>query len=498
MKFQKVLIANRGEIAVRIIRALQESGIASLAVYSDADRSSLYVRMADEAVHIGPAPSSESYLRIDKILETASRHGADAVHPGYGFLSENAEFAAACEIAGIVFIGPSSESIRRLGSKTSARRIAQAAGVPVVPGTERGVSSLEEAQSIAAQCGYPVMLKAAAGGGGMGMRRVDSEAGLAAALRDAASEAERAFRNAEVYIEKLIENPRHIEIQILGDRHGTMLSLGERECSIQRRRQKVIEECPSPLVAAHPEMRQRMGESAIRAARAAGYYNAGTVEFLVDANRDFYFLEMNTRLQVEHPVTELVTGLDLVKLQLRIAAGEPLGLTQEDICWSGAAIECRIYAEDPARNFMPSPGKITRLDRPAGPGIRLDSGVYEGFTVPMDYDPLLAKLAVWADTRQDAIARMARALRECHVAGIHTNLDFFRRLLADPVFCQGDLHTGFIPAFLERDRAAMADPELEAVAALVAALHARTQVKDSPATQSCSRWRSEGREQLFR
>ena len=496
--FQKVLIANRGEIAVRIIRALRESGIASAAVYSDADRSSLYVRMADEAVHIGPAPSSESYLRIDRIIEAASRVGADAIHPGYGFLSENAEFAAACESAGIVFIGPSSESIRRMGSKTSARRIAQAAGVPVVPGTERGVSSLEEAQSIASQCGYPVMLKASAGGGGMGMRRVDSEAGLAAALRDAASEAEHAFRNAEVYIEKLLENPRHIEIQILGDRHGTMLSLGERECSIQRRRQKVIEECPSPLVAAHPEMRQRMGDAAIRAARAAGYYNAGTVEFLVDSNRNFYFLEMNTRLQVEHPVTELVTGLDLVKLQLRIAAGEPIGLTQEDIGWRGAAIECRIYAEDPERNFMPSPGKITRLDQPAGPGIRLDSGVYEGFTVPMDYDPLLAKLAAWASTREEAIGRMARALEEYHIAGIHTNLGFFWRLLADPVFREGDLNTGFIPAFLARHRAPAADPDLEAVAALVAALHARTQVKSADRTQPVSRWRSEGREQLFR
>src|SRR5579862_7373484 len=424
--FQKILIANRGEIAVRVMRTLREMGIRTVAVYSDADRAAPHVRWADEAFHLGPAPSRESYLRIDRILEAAVRHGAEAIHPGYGFLSENAEFAAACETAGVVFIGPSSESIRQLGSKTSARRIAQAAGVPVVPGTERGVSSLEEAQSIALQCGYPVMLKAAAGGGGMGMRRVDNEAGLAAALRDAASEAERAFRNAEVYIEKLIENPRHIEIQILGDRHGTMLSLGERECSIQRRRQKVIEECPSPLVAAHPEMRERMGDAAIRAARAAGYYNAGTVEFLVDSNRNFYFLEMNTRLQVEHPVTELVTGLDLVKLQLRIAAGQPLGLTQDDIHWRGAAIECRIYAEDPDRDFLPSPGKITRLDQPSGPGIRLDSGVYEGFTVPMDYDPLLAKLAVWAATREDAAARMARALKEYHVAGIHTNLDFFR------------------------------------------------------------------------
>jgi acetyl-CoA carboxylase biotin carboxylase subunit len=342
-----------------------------------------------------------------------------------------------------------------------------------------------------------VMLKASAGGGGMGMRRVDNEAGLESALRDASSEAERAFRSAEVYIEKLIENPRHIEIQILGDRHGTMLSLGERECSIQRRRQKVVEECPSPLVAAHPEMRHQMGEAAIRAATAAGYYNAGTVEFLVDAGRHFYFLEMNTRLQVEHPVTELVTGLDLVKLQLRIAAGERLGLTQQDIAWRGAAIECRVYAEDPAQNFMPSPGRIERLAEPAGPGIRLDSGVYEGFAVPMDYDPLLAKLAVWAGSREDAIRRMARALDEYHISGIHTNLDFFRRLLQDRVFQDGDLHTGFIDAFLARDRAPEPAPELRAIAALVAAIDGRSAKPRALAAAYPSRWRSDGREQLF-
>jgi acetyl-CoA carboxylase, biotin carboxylase subunit len=496
--FHKVLIANRGEIAVRIIRSLRELGIRSVAVYSDADRTALHVRLADEAAHIGPAPSSESYLRIDRILDAARRHGAQAIHPGYGFLSENAEFAAACEEGGIVFVGPSADSIRQMGSKTAARRLAQSAGVPVVPGTERGVSSLADATSIAHACGYPVMLKAAAGGGGKGMRRVDSEAGLESALRDASSEAERAFRSAEVYIEKLIENPRHIEIQVLGDRHGNLVSLGERECSIQRRHQKVIEECPSPLVAAYPEMRRSMGEAAVRAARAAGYFNAGTVEFLVDADRNFYFLEMNTRLQVEHPVTELVTGLDLVKLQIRIAAGEPLELTQEDITWRGAAIECRVYAEDPDQNFFPSPGKITRMAEPSGPGIRLDSGVYEGFTVPMDYDPLLAKLAVWAGAREDAIERMSRALGEYHVAGIRTNLAFFRRLLADSVFREGRLDTGFIDAFLARSAPAVADPELEAVAALVAAVHARSQRPEPPSAPAVSRWRSEGREQLFR
>ena len=496
--FQKILIANRGEIAVRIVRALREMGIRSVAVYSDADRAALHVRLADEAAPIGPAPSAESYLRIDRILDAARRHGADAIHPGYGFLSENAEFAAACESAGIVFIGPSSDSIRQMGSKTAARRLAQNAGVPVVPGTERAISDLSDARQIAKQCGYPVMLKAAAGGGGMGMRRVDTEAGLESALRDASSEAERAFRSAEVYVEKLIENPRHIEIQVLGDRHGTLLSLGERECSIQRRRQKVMEECPSPLVAAHPEMRLRMGEAAVRAAKTAGYYNAGTVEFLVDADRNFYFLEMNTRLQVEHPVTELATGLDLVKLQIRIAAGEPLGLTQEQICWRGAAIECRVYAEDPDDHFFPSPGKITRLAEPAGPGVRLDSGVYEGFTVPFDYDPLLAKLAVWAGTREAAIARMSRALDEYHVAGIRTNLSFFRRVLQDPVFREGRLDTGFIDAFLSRRESAGAPgDELRAIAVLVAAVVEQASAC-SPTCSPPSRWRSEGREQLFR
>jgi len=483
---------------VRIIRALREMGIGSVAVYSDADRASLFVRMADEAAHIGPAASSESYLRIDRILDAAQRHGAQAIHPGYGFLSENAGFAAACEDAGLVFIGPSSESIKRMGSKTAARQLATSAGVPVVPGTDRGAASLAEATSIAEECGYPIMLKAVAGGGGMGMRRVDNEAGLEAALRDASSEAERAFRNPEIYIEKLIENPRHIEIQIFGDKHGDLIHMGERECSIQRRRQKVIEECPSPLVAAHPEMRRTMGEAAVRVAKAGGYYNAGTVEFLVDANRNFYFLEMNTRLQVEHPVTELVTGLDLVKLQIRVAAGQSLGLAQEDIEWRGSAIECRVYAEDPDSNFMPSPGKMTRLMEPAGPGIRLDSGVYEGFTVPMEYDPLLAKLAVWAGTRDEAIARMSRALGEYSIGGIRTNVDFFRLLLEDPQFREGRLDTGFIERFLARNPQADEDPDLETLAALVAAWHDQSQKSEPPSTPVNSRWRSEGREELFR
>jgi len=499
--FRKVLVANRGEIAVRVISALREMGIRSVAVYSDADRAALHVRMADEAAHVGPAPSSESYLRIDHILRAAQHRGAEAIHPGYGFLSENAEFASACEQAGIVFIGPPASAIRRMGSKTEARRLARSAGVPVVPGTEKGVADIADAKQLADRCGYPVMLKAAAGGGGKGMRRVDREADLEAALRDASSEAERAFDSAEVYIEKLIEHPRHIEIQVFADAHGHTVHLGERECSIQRRHQKVIEECPSPLVAAHPEMRDAMGEAAVRAARAAGYVNAGTVEFLVDNQRNFYFLEMNTRLQVEHPVTELVTGLDLVQLQIRIAAGEPLPFVQEDVQWRGSAIECRVYAEDPDNNFFPSPGLIRTLVRPAGPGVRVDSGVYQGFTVPLDYDPLLAKLAVWAESRERAIDRILRAIREYRITGIETNLAFFAQVLEDPVFRAGDLETGFLDGFFERARALprKEDAELEAVAALVASIHdARRRQAQVATVQRTSRWLTEGRDLLLR
>jgi acetyl-CoA carboxylase, biotin carboxylase subunit len=497
--FSKVLVANRGEIAVRVIRALREMGISSVAVYSDADRGALHVRMADEAAHIGPSPSAESYLRVDKILDAAERHGAEAIHPGYGFLSENAEFAAACDAAGIVFIGPPAEAIRKMGSKTEARRLAKTAGAPVVPGTEHGISDLDEARSVAEACGYPVMLKASAGGGGKGMRRVDSEAALATALRDASSEAERAFRNGEIYIEKLIENPRHIEIQVIGDRFGSLVHLGERECSIQRRHQKVIEECPSPLVAAHPEMRSRMGDAAVRAARAAGYQNAGTVEFLVDRDRNFYFLEMNTRLQVEHPVTELVTGLDLVRLQLLVAAGEPLPFKQEDVAWRGWAMECRVYAEDPDNQFFPSPGRIDHLTRPAGPGVRLDSGVYEGFTVPIDYDPLLAKLAVWAGSREEAIRRMIRAVDEYVIVGIKTNLGFFREVLDDPEFASARLDTGFIERWTSRRRQRREPPEeLMAVAALVAALDARSKSPRPVDARPQSLWLAEGRERLLR
>jgi acetyl-CoA carboxylase biotin carboxylase subunit len=499
--FRKVLIANRGEIAVRVIRTLREMGIASVAVYSDADRLSRHVRMADEAEHIGPSPSAESYLSIEKVLDAARKHGAEAIHPGYGFLSENADFAAACEDAGLAFIGPSAHSIRRMGSKTAARQTAIGAGAPVVPGTGHGVT-LETARAFAAANGYPILLKAVAGGGGKGMRRVDRDADLESALRDAASEAGRAFRNPEIYVERLIEQPRHIEIQILGDRHGNMVYLGERECSLQRRHQKVMEECPSPLVAQHPEMRQAMGEAAMRAASAADYYNAGTVEFLVDRDHRFYFLEMNTRLQVEHPVTELVIGLDLVRLQVEIAAGARLPFTQEQVAMRGWALECRIYAEDPYNSFLPYPGKITRLTRPLGPGIRIDGCVYDGWTVPMEYDPLLAKLAVWAATRDDAAARMIRALREYDVGGIRTNIGFFRQILEDPEFRRGNLPTGFIDEFFTRNKTPQPPADLPAVAALVAALHTLSRPGGSGAKPAASApssaWKETGRSGLLR
>ncbi len=390
--------------------------------------------------------------------------------------------------AGLVFIGPPAEAIQKMGSKTAARQIAIAAGAPVVPGTEAAIRSIEQARATAQSLGYPVLLKAAAGGGGKGMRRVDREEDLESAIRDASSEAAHAFRNDEVYLEKLVLEPRHIEIQVLGDHHGHMIHLGERECSIQRRHQKVIEECPSPLMAIDPGLRDRMGAAAVKVARAAGYANAGTIEFLVDRDRNFYFLEMNTRLQVEHPVTELVTGLDLVAWQLKIASGEPLTIQQGDVRWTGAAIECRVYAEDPENNFLPFPGKITRLAEPSGPGIRLDSGVYEGWNVPFDYDPLLAKLAVWGPDRETALNRLKRALQEYKVGGIRTNLAFFTDVLNDEAMQRGELSTAFLDGFFERRKPAP-DPctEMEAVAAIVAAL-ARPKSEKAPAI-TVSKWK---------
>ncbi|HEX3438469.1 MAG TPA: acetyl-CoA carboxylase biotin carboxylase subunit [Pseudacidobacterium sp.] len=446
MNFQKILIANRGEIALRIVRACRELGISTVAVYSDADCAALHVLEADEAYRLGPAPATESYLRGDLILETARHAGAQAIHPGYGFLSENAAFAEMCEQAAIKFIGPPSSAMRTLGSKTRARQAADAAKMPRTPGSVTGLASLDEARSVAAQIGYPVMLKAAAGGGGKGMRAVFSETELASAFVAASSEAERAFGSGEVYLEKLIERPRHIEIQVLADEHGNCVSLGERECSVQRRHQKVIEEAPSAVV--DEELRRKMGEAAVRLAMSAGYTNAGTVEFLVDEAQNFYFLEMNTRLQVEHPVTELVTGLDLVHLQIRIAQGEPLPFKQEDIRLRGHAMECRIYAEDPDNGFFPSPGKITRLLQPGGPGIREDSGIYEGWIVPMEYDPMLSKLIAYAPDRSTAIARLQRALDEYVICGIRSNLNLFRRILNDSDFKAARIDTGYLDRLL--------------------------------------------------
>ncbi len=495
--FGKVLVSNRGEIGVRLIRALRELGIRSVAVYSDADQASLAVSLADEAAYLGPSPSTESYLNIGKILDAAGRHRVDAIHPGYGFLSENPDFAEACSNARIVFVGPPAEAIRRLGSKISARKLAIAAGAPVVPGTEQPVADLDQAKSIARSLGYPVLLKASAGGGGKGMRQVDREQDLASTLRDASSEAQRAFGNSEVYIEKVVVEPRHIEIQILGDHHGNLIHLGERECSIQRRHQKVIEECPSPVMLAYPELRQRMGEAALRIARAAAYTNAGTMEFLVDRDRNFYFLESNTRLQVEHPVTELVTGLDLVEWQLRIAFGERLTISQEDVSWSGSAMECRIYAEDPDNSFMPSPGRIEHLREPSGPGVRLDSGIYPGFTVPLDYDPLLAKLAVWGPARERAIGRLDRALAEYSISGIRTNVAFFREVLADAEFRAGRLSTAFLDGFFSRRTKPDVSLESEAAAALALAA-SFAQPEPAASGEGVSGWLAEARRNLLR
>jgi acetyl-CoA carboxylase biotin carboxylase subunit len=505
--FRKILIANRGEIAMRIIRACRDMNISPVAVYSEADRGALHVRLADEAYEIGAAPSVESYLRIDRIIDAARRAGAEAIHPGYGFLAENAGFARAVNEAGIVFIGPTPEAMDLMGSKVNARRVAIAAGAPVVPGTTEPLNSYEEARGVAATLGYPVMLKASAGGGGKGMRFVSGEEELRSALETAQSEAAAAFGNAEVYLEKAVERPRHIEIQVFADTHGNFVHLGERECSIQRRHQKVVEECPSPIN--DESLRASMGQAAVEIARAADYVGAGTVEFLVsDVTRDFYFLEMNTRLQVEHPVTELVTGFDLVREQIMVAQGAPLSFKQEDVRWTGHAIECRVYAEDPDNNFMPSPGRINVLRVPSGAGVRDDGGVTQGTEVSIYYDPMISKLAAWGRTRTEAIDRLRRALDEYAVEGIKTTLPFFRAIVRDAEFIAGHLDTGFIPRFNERQ--AKADEQQEEAsaefieqqdAALIAAAldyqHAQRKRQAAsnhqPNTEEQSRWRMAGR-----
>ena len=491
--FNKVLVANRGEIAVRVIRACREVGISTVAVYSDVDRGALHTRMADEAFHIGPAPSRESYLVIDKILDVARRAKAQAIHPGYGFLAENAAFAKACADAGIIFIGPSAASISLMGSKVESRRAAAQYGVPMVPGTLDPVESEAEAGRIAESVGYPIMLKASAGGGGKGLRFVRSADELESAFRNTRSEALAAFGDSAVYIEKFVEQPRHVEIQVLADQHGNAIYLGERECTIQRRHQKVIEECPSPIMT--PELRRRMGEAALKVVRAAQYYNAGTVEFLVDKKLQFYFMEMNTRLQVEHPVTEMVTGLDLVKLQLQVARGEKLKLRQEDVVMRGAALECRVYAEDPDNNFFPSPGKITQLQTPAGPGIRDDSGVYEGWTVPIEYDPLISKLVAWGADREETISRMKRALQEYHVGGIKTNISFFLEILQDSDFQQGLFDTGFLDRWFANRNGSQSLSEMHHdLAALAAALQYSNRAVPAASNGTPSNpWKTAGR-----
>ncbi len=466
--FEKILIANRGEIALRVVRACRELGIGSVAVYSDADARAPHVREADEAVHIGPSPSAESYLKGDRIIEAAKRVGAQAIHPGYGFLSEREWFARAVRDAGLVFIGPPAEAIAAMGSKTAARQLAIAANVPVVPGTTEALSDVSEAKAIADKFGYPVLLKAAAGGGGKGMRVVRSADEMESSLDTARREAKNAFGDDAVYVEKYIVGPRHVEIQVLGDMHGTMLSLNERECSVQRRHQKMIEEAPS--VAVTPELRRAMGQTAVRAASAAGYTNAGTCEFLLDRDGKFYFLEMNTRLQVEHPVTELVTGIDLVQWQIRVAAGEKLPFKQEEIVPRGWAIECRITSEDPANGFLPSTGRISYLHLPSGPGVRWDGGIEVGTEVGLYYDPMLAKLIVHAPTREAAIDRMHRALLELTIEGVETSRDFHLRVMEDAEFRAGAIEIQWLERRLDSLINVPAPAETTRTAALVAAL----------------------------
>jgi acetyl-CoA carboxylase biotin carboxylase subunit len=442
---KKVLIANRGEIALRIIRACRELEIPSVAVYSDADEEALHVRQADEAVHIGPAKAQRSYLNIEAITEAARDKGADSVHPGYGFLAENARFAAACREAGLAFIGPSAETMEKIGDKSAARRLAREAEVPVVPGTE-GNATPEEAMERAEEIGYPVMVKAAAGGGGMGIRVVESEGELEEAVKKAGQEAEAAFGEGSVYLEKFLEEPRHVEVQVVGDEEGNVVHFHERECSIQRKRQKIIEEAPSPGIS--PKTREEISQAAVRLAEAAGYANAGTVEVLVDEDESFYFIEMNTRIQVEHPVTEEITGVDLVKEQLKVAGGEGLSVSQEEISLSGHSIEFRINAEDPENDFFPSPGEVTAVEVPGGPGVRVDTAVFAGYQIPPFYDSLVGKLIVWGNDREEALARGRRALEEYRLEGIKTTIPLHLRLLDDEAFRSGEYHTGYLESLL--------------------------------------------------
>jgi acetyl-CoA carboxylase biotin carboxylase subunit len=495
----KVLIANRGEIAVRIIRACREMGYPTVAVYSEPDRAALHVVSADQAMPIGAAPSRESYLRVDRILEAAKLSGAEAIHPGYGFLAENAAFARACRDAGLLFIGPSPESIEAMGSKTESRQRMQAAGVPVVPGLTEAVKSFDEIAAFAREAGFPIMIKASAGGGGKGMRLVEREEDLLQSYERVTSEAESFFGDGSVYAEKFITSPRHIEVQVVGDQHGNIVHVGERECTLQRRHQKVVEECPSPVV--DEELRAQLGAMAVKAAAAVNYYSTGTIECLMGPDRQFYFLEMNTRLQVEHPVTEMVWGVDLVKEQLRIARGEKLSFRQEDLRPNGHAVECRIYAEDPARKFAPSPGLIRYISLPQGPGVRNDQGVYAGYTVPVFYDPMLSKLIVHGPTREEAIARMRRALTEYRVEGILTTIPFFTFIMDDPDFLAARFDTGYIDRILptlDFAHRPTNEHDVEAAIAAAAILAFEESQNVQLAEDAPSRWRDVARREALR
>ena len=489
----KVLVANRGEIAVRVLKAVREMGLASVAVYSDVDRTALHVARADEAWALGGNTSLDTYLRADKILDVARRSGADAIHPGYGFLAENADFARACAAAGITFIGPTPEAMHEMGDKIRARQWAQRAGVPLVPGSPGRVDDAETAVRIAAELGYPVLLKATAGGGGKGMRIAHDADELRRAFVRTAEEARKAFSNPDLFLEKFIDRPRHIEIQVFGDMHGNCVWLGERECTIQRRHQKVIEEAPSPLLT--PELRQEMGERAVSLAASVGYVGAGTVEFVADQQGRFYFLEMNTRLQVEHPVTELVTGIDLVQEQIRVARGERLSFADRvPLVPRGWAIECRLYAEDPLAGFLPQTGRIAKLSVAYGPGVRNDFGVYEGYEVPVYYDPMLGKLAVWGENRAAAIARMRRALVDLQIEGVRTNQSFLSWILDHPAFIAGDLDTGFIDRYFIPEALTPSDDDmLRFVAVAAIRAYERDRVPHLPQVDAGSRWVQAGR-----
>ncbi len=494
-KIKKILIANRGEIAVRVIRACRELEIKTVAVYSDADRAALHVRRADEAYHLGPSNPAESYLNTQKIIEVAKKSGADAIHPGYGFLSENANFAEEITKAGLIFIGPNPQVIRDMGSKIEARKIAQKAGVPIVPGIERPLSDVTEALKVAKEIGFPVLLKAAAGGGGKGMRAVQKEEELKSAFEMAQSEALKSFKDGAIYIEKYVEGPHHIEVQIFGDMHGNVIHFFERECSVQRRHQKVIEESPSPFISA--ETRKNVCEMAVKLCKSVNYYNAGTIECLVDKYQNYYFLEMNTRLQVEHPVTEMVTGVDLVKLQIMVAQGEKIPYKQEDLKQTGHAIECRVYAEDPFHNFMPAPGLVVDQQYPHGPGVRLDNGIYQGFQIPLEYDPVLSKLVCWGRDRNEAIERTRRALTEYRVSGPKTNLYFHRRALEVEDFVKGNYDTHFVSKHLENilkiDREEKTHALMAAVLAKFLEDEKRKPAATAGAVQDASSWRLAGR-----